>query len=187
MIMHELSMDRVSPEKFTAVIEIPKGSKVKYEIDEETGMLALDRILSTATAYPWNYGFIPRTFAFDDDPKNPHKNRRWDGDARTLKNKIAYTGTHDNPPFAQWWEETDEHTRELAKKYAKSDDLPYGVVKATVNSNARYALIPFWDVLLLGGEARINTPSVAVGNWTRRMTRAEADRFNTELKKLLQN
>ncbi len=68
MIMHELSMDRVSPEKFTAVIEIPKGSKVKYEIDEETGMLALDRILSTATAYPWNYGFIPRTFAFDDDP-----------------------------------------------------------------------------------------------------------------------
>ncbi|MBR7153417.1 MAG: inorganic diphosphatase [Candidatus Methanomethylophilaceae archaeon] len=68
MIMHELSKDRVTPAKFTAVIEIPKGSKVKYEIDEETGMLALDRILSTSTEYPWNYGFIPRTFAFDGDP-----------------------------------------------------------------------------------------------------------------------
>ena len=68
MIMHELSKDRVTPEKFTAVIEIPKGSKVKYEIDEETGMLALDRILSTSTEYPWNYGFIPRTYAFDGDP-----------------------------------------------------------------------------------------------------------------------
>ena len=50
------------------MIEIPKGSKVKYEIDEETGMLALDRILSTSTEYPWSYGFIPRTFAFDGDP-----------------------------------------------------------------------------------------------------------------------
>ena len=39
MIMHELSKDRVTPEKFTAIIEIPKGSKVKYEIDEETGLL----------------------------------------------------------------------------------------------------------------------------------------------------
>ena len=68
MILHDLPMDRVKPEKFTAVIEIPKGSKVKYEIDEDTGMLALDRILSTATAYPWNHGYIPRTFAFDGDP-----------------------------------------------------------------------------------------------------------------------
>lgn len=68
MIMHELSKDRVSPDKFTAVIEISKGSKVKYEIDEETGLLALDRILSTSVAYPWNYGFIPRTYAFDGDP-----------------------------------------------------------------------------------------------------------------------
>ncbi|MBO4764019.1 MAG: inorganic diphosphatase [Candidatus Methanomethylophilaceae archaeon] len=68
MILHDLPKDRVKPEKFTAVIEIPKGSKVKYEIDEDTGMLALDRILSTATAYPWNYGYIPRTFAFDGDP-----------------------------------------------------------------------------------------------------------------------
>ena len=154
-------------------------------VAEDLGFITRDvKVLLSRTGFA---GMQIMEFAFDDDPKNPHKNRRWDGDARTLKNKIAYTGTHDNPPFAQWWEETDEHTRELAKKYAKSDDLPYGVVKATVNSNARYALIPFWDVLLLGGEARINTPSVAVGNWTRRMTRAEADRFNTELKKLLQN
>ena len=68
MIMHDLSKDRVTPEKFTAVLEIPKGSKVKYEIDEETGMLALDRILSTSVAYPWAYGYIPRTYAVDGDP-----------------------------------------------------------------------------------------------------------------------
>ncbi|MBR2254626.1 MAG: inorganic diphosphatase [Candidatus Methanomethylophilaceae archaeon] len=68
MIQHDLSKDRVTPEKFVGVVEISKGSKVKYEIDEETGLLALDRILSTSTAYPWNYGFIPRTFAFDGDP-----------------------------------------------------------------------------------------------------------------------
>ncbi len=67
-VMHELSKDRVTPEKFTAVIEITKGSKVKYEIDEETGLLALDRILSTSVQYPWNYGYIPRTYAFDGDP-----------------------------------------------------------------------------------------------------------------------
>ena len=68
MILHDLPRDRVTPEKFTAVIEIPKGSKVKYEIDEATGMLSLDRILSTSVQYPWNYGFIPRTIAFDGDP-----------------------------------------------------------------------------------------------------------------------
>ena len=63
-----ISKDRITPEKFVTLVEIPKGSKVKYEIDEETGLLALDRILSTSTAYPWSYGYIPRTLAFDGDP-----------------------------------------------------------------------------------------------------------------------
>ena len=51
-----------------ACIEIPKGSKNKYEMDKETGLLILDRILYTSTHYPANYGFIPRTFADDGDP-----------------------------------------------------------------------------------------------------------------------
>ena len=68
MILHDLPRNRVTPEKFTAVIEIPKGSKVKYEIDEDTGLLALDRILSTSVQYPSNYGYITRTHAYDGDP-----------------------------------------------------------------------------------------------------------------------
>ncbi len=51
-----------------AVIEIPKGGKNKYEMDKETGLLRLDRVLYTSTHYPANYGFIPRTYASDNDP-----------------------------------------------------------------------------------------------------------------------
>ena len=67
-IWHDFPAERISPEKFISVIEIPKGSKKKYEIDKETGMIFLDRILFTSTHYPANYGFIPRTLSQDDDP-----------------------------------------------------------------------------------------------------------------------
>ena len=67
-IWHDISPSRIHPENFTAVIEIPKGGKNKYEMDKETGLLCLDRVLYTATHYPANYGFIPRTFADDGDP-----------------------------------------------------------------------------------------------------------------------
>lgn len=67
-IWHDLSPDRVSPSCFVSVIEISKGYKNKYEMDKETGMLMLDRVLYTSTHYPTNYGFIPRTFADDNDP-----------------------------------------------------------------------------------------------------------------------
>lgn len=67
-IYHEIDPKRISPSDFIAVIEIPKDSKCKYELDKETGLIELDRILHTATHYPANYGFIPRTYADDDDP-----------------------------------------------------------------------------------------------------------------------
>ena len=67
-IWHDISPSRIQPEDFVAVIEIPKGSKKKYELDKETGMLRLDRILYTSTHYPANYGFIPLTYADDNDP-----------------------------------------------------------------------------------------------------------------------
>lgn len=67
-IWHDISPERVKPEKFTAVIEISKGGKNKYELDKETGFLRLDRVLYTSTHYPANYGFIPRTYADDNDP-----------------------------------------------------------------------------------------------------------------------
>lgn len=56
------------PDNFKAVIEIPKGSSNKYELDKLSGMLRLDRVLSSAVYYPANYGFIPQTLAEDDDP-----------------------------------------------------------------------------------------------------------------------
>lgn len=67
-IWHNISPKRISPEDFMAVIEIQKGSKKKYELDKETGLLMLDRILYTSTHYPANYGFIPRTYGDDGDP-----------------------------------------------------------------------------------------------------------------------
>ncbi|HHX36903.1 MAG TPA: inorganic diphosphatase [Clostridiaceae bacterium] len=65
---NQLPDERLQPDNFIAVIEIPKGSKQKYEIDESTGLLRLDRILYTSTHYPANYGFVPRTLAADGDP-----------------------------------------------------------------------------------------------------------------------
>lgn len=67
-IWHDVNPKRVTPEDFLAVIEIPKGSKKKYELDKETGVMILDRILYTSTHYPANYGFIPRTYGDDRDP-----------------------------------------------------------------------------------------------------------------------
>jgi inorganic pyrophosphatase len=65
---HDVDKERIKPEKFLAFIEISKGSKNKYELDKKTGLLRLDRVLSTSMIYPENYGFIPRTFADDYDP-----------------------------------------------------------------------------------------------------------------------
>lgn len=67
-IWHDIDSSRINPLDFTVVIEIPKGSKAKYELDKQTGFLILDRILHTSTHYPANYGFIPRTYAEDNDP-----------------------------------------------------------------------------------------------------------------------
>jgi inorganic pyrophosphatase len=67
-IWHDISPKRINCEDFCSVIEIPKGCKIKYELDKETGLLIMDRILYTSTHYPSNYGFIPRTYASDNDP-----------------------------------------------------------------------------------------------------------------------
>jgi len=60
--------DALVASEFPVVIEIPKGSKNKYELDKETGLLRLDRVLYSAVHYPADYGFIPRTFCDDGDP-----------------------------------------------------------------------------------------------------------------------
>ena len=65
---HDVSPGDRVPREFTAVIEIPLGSNVKYELDKQTGLLKVDRILYSAVYYPANYGFIPQTLAEDGDP-----------------------------------------------------------------------------------------------------------------------
>ena len=67
-IWHHIDPKLVTPEDFNALIEIPKESRCKYELDKDTGLIRLDRVLYTSTHYPQNYGFIPRTYADDRDP-----------------------------------------------------------------------------------------------------------------------
>ena len=65
---HDVHIGAEAPAEFQAVIEIPKGSKVKYELDKETGLLRVDRILYSSVIYPASYGFIPQTLGDDHDP-----------------------------------------------------------------------------------------------------------------------
>jgi inorganic pyrophosphatase len=66
--VHDIEVTGDLAEAMPTVIEIPKGSHHKYEVDKPTGLLRLDRVLYSAVYYPANYGFIPRTHADDDDP-----------------------------------------------------------------------------------------------------------------------
>src|SRR5512142_2380144 len=65
---HDITPGEGLPAEFTACIEIPSGSSVKYELDKQSGLIKLDRVLYSAVYYPANYGFIPQTLAEDDDP-----------------------------------------------------------------------------------------------------------------------
>ena len=67
-IWHDISPERIKKDDFMCFIEIMQGSRSKYELDKETGVLCLDRVLYTSTVYPASYGFIPRTLAEDGDP-----------------------------------------------------------------------------------------------------------------------
>jgi inorganic pyrophosphatase len=65
---HDVTIGENSPEIVKGIIEIPKNSRAKYELDKESGILILDRVLYSSINYPANYGFIPRTYCEDDDP-----------------------------------------------------------------------------------------------------------------------
>ncbi|KAK9758129.1 hypothetical protein RND81_01G209200 [Saponaria officinalis] len=65
---HDLEIGPEAPKTVNCVIEITKGSKVKYELDKKTGLIKVDRILYSSVVYPHNYGFIPRTLCDDNDP-----------------------------------------------------------------------------------------------------------------------
>ena len=65
---HTVNIGNGAPEVVNGIIEIPKGSRAKYELDKESGLLILDRVLYSAMYYPANYGFIPKTYCDDKDP-----------------------------------------------------------------------------------------------------------------------
>ncbi len=65
---HNVSYGKSSPDFVNAIIEIPEGSKAKYELDKESGLIKLDRVLFSSVHYPANYGFIPQTYCDDNDP-----------------------------------------------------------------------------------------------------------------------
>ena len=65
---HDVPIVDDAPESFQAIIEIPKGGKIKYELDKQTGLIRVDRVLYSSVIYPANYGFIPQTLGDDNDP-----------------------------------------------------------------------------------------------------------------------
>lgn len=67
-LWHDVPLGEEAPKEFNTIIEIPRGSTNKYEVDKETGLIKLDRVSFTAQFYPFDYGFAPRTYWHDKDP-----------------------------------------------------------------------------------------------------------------------
>lgn len=103
-------------------------------------------------------------FAFDgdDQPYQPHRHRR---------RLVVFTGTHDNTTLRGWVHDTDEPSRDRARRYLGTDDrgLPWAMCRAAWQSVAETAIIPMQDLLSLGADARMNLPGVQEGNWSWRM------------------
>jgi len=86
---------------------------------------------------------------------------------RYERNCVSYTGTHDNDTTANWWETLDADTKKHAEAYlgAQNRNVHWSLIRACLASPAQYAIVPFQDVLGLGADARMNTPSRPEGNW----------------------
>ena len=98
------------------------------------------------------------------------------------KNSVAYIGTHDNDTLKGWFETLPEHMRGFAVDYlrlTKEEGLNWGFIKSLLGSAADTAIITMQDILDLGAEARMNTPSTMGGNWTWRL--GSTDVFSDEL------
>jgi 4-alpha-glucanotransferase len=109
-------------------------------------------------------------FAFDSGEENdylPHK---------YTNNCVVYTGTHDNDTLMGWLETANPNDVRYAREYCKMpDDEPFnwGLIRVAYECKADMAVIPMQDLLGLGKEARMNTPSVSVGNWSWRVRKEE--------------
>lgn len=111
-------------------------------------------------------GMAVLQFAFgggDDNPYLPHN---------ISPNTVIYSGTHDNDTTLGWYHAESEHIREQVRRYlaVSGHDIAWDLIRAALKSPANLAVAPFQDVLRLGGEARLNTPGAAMGNWQWRYT-----------------
>ena len=108
-------------------------------------------------------------FAFDGHQDNPYLPDNY------VPNTVVYTGTHDNPPTREWYEELPDDQRRNLWSYLKfrlggSDEAPAALMRLAWSSEAGLAIAPFQDLLRLGVEARMNLPGRAEGNWRWRAT-----------------
>lgn len=167
--------------KFFEMMEKAVG---KFEIvAEDLGTLTPDVTeLMKQTGYP---GMKVLEFAFDSGEENdylPHK---------YPTNCVVYTGTHDNDTIMGWVETAKPEDVRYAREYCKmADDEPYnwGLIRVAYESNADMAIIPLQDLLGLGKEARMNTPSVLGGNWTWRVTKdALTDELAEKIRTMAKN
>ena len=142
-------------------------------IVEDLGFLTPSVVeLVKQTGYP---GMKILQFAFGDTPDNAYLPHNYD------KNCVVYTGTHDNETVLSWYQGTDGKTRKYAKAYmnlSKKEGIHWGVMRTAWNSVANLAIMPMQDILGLGDEGRMNTPSTLGGNWE---WRALAEDFTGKL------
>jgi 4-alpha-glucanotransferase len=108
-------------------------------------------------------------FAFgEDDPENPHRPGNY------VHNAVAYTGTHDNDTALGWYADAGRDARRQLQAVAgDGGEMHWRMVEAVLRSEAGWAVIPLQDVLGLGGQARMNTPGVAEGNWAWRFKQGD--------------
>ncbi len=117
-------------------------------------------------------------FGFDGTPDNPHQPHRFPEQC------LVYTGTHDNQTAAGWWHSLTEHERAVVAAYyqvppdADTGRVVWSLIEAAIGSRAQVAVIPLQDLLVLDDRARMNDPSVFVGNWA---WRAPPDGTSVEL------
>ncbi len=92
---------------------------------------------------------------------------------------VVYTGTHDNDTTLGWWRSSPEHVRDHVRRYLGVDghDIVWDLIRVGLASVADRAVVPMQDLLGLDGEARMNTPAVAHGNWAWRLTEGATDNF----------
>jgi 4-alpha-glucanotransferase len=114
-------------------------------------------------------GMCVLQFAFDGDAENPFLPRNH------AKNRVVYTGTHDNDTTRGWWERASEAERDTlrAELGAVTDDVAWDLIAAGMGSVAHTFVAPVQDVLSLGSEARFNTPGTAAGNWAWRLAEGQ--------------